>query len=79
MVGIARCFYTAGRMNSELYNVEDPAGKERTLDDTRYAIDHFYLKLLKLPEGFQTRTGSQMAQLRHENLTRFLKDFLAEV
>src|SRR5271168_1197457 len=47
-VGIARCFYTAGRMGSRLYDALDPQAKERNLDDRRYALDHFPIKLLRL-------------------------------
>lgn len=79
MVGIARCFYTAGRMGSELYHPDDPAGQTRTLDDRRYALDHFYLKLLKLASGFQTEHGNKLARERHGRLARFVNDFLAEI
>jgi uncharacterized protein len=40
-IGIARTFYTGGRMNSLLFNEEDPLAVHRALNDTRYALDHF--------------------------------------
>jgi uncharacterized protein len=78
-VGIARCFYTAGRMGSKLYDARDPQGKERDLDDRRYALDHFPMKLLRLATGFQTQAGSRMAQERHSRLQAFYDVFTAEL
>jgi len=58
MIGVARCFYTAGRMGSALYDPEDPRAERRPLDDAAYALDHFRTKLLKLKDGFQTEIGA---------------------
>jgi uncharacterized protein len=74
-VGVARCFYTAGRMGSALYN-PDPS---HTLDDRRYALDHFYTKLLKLSGSFQTATGQRLAAERDVRLRQFLENFRAEI
>ena len=79
MVGIARCFYTAGRMGSKLYEPADPVGKERILDDSKYALDHFPKKLLKLSTGFQTHAGARMAQERHSRLQDFYERFITEL
>ncbi len=79
MVGIARCFYTAGRMGSKLYEPIDPAGKERILDNSNYALDHFPKKLLELSTGFQTRAGARMAQERHPRLQYFYERFIVEL
>jgi uncharacterized protein len=78
-VGIARCFYTAGRMGSRLYEPQDPQGKERNLDDRVYALDHFPLKLLGLASGFQTQAGRRMAAERHSRLKAFYDAFLSEL
>jgi uncharacterized protein len=78
-IGIARCFYVAGRMGAALYDAPDLEAKHRPLDDTRFALDHFQTKLLTLSSGFQTRTGALLAQKRHQHLLRFLTDFIAEL
>lgn len=78
-VGVARCFYTAGRMGSALYDAEDATGETRQLDDRRYALDHFYTKLLKLSGSFQTATGSRLARERDSRLRQFLENFRAEI
>jgi len=79
MVGVARCFYIAGRMGSGLYHPADPGAEHRPLDDRSYAIDHFPAKLLKLSDGFQTETGAKLAKERHERLSLFLSLFRDEI
>jgi uncharacterized protein len=78
-VGVARCFYTAGRMGSALYDLSDAAGETRTLDDRRFALDHFYTKLLKLAGSLQTATGARLAQERDTRMRQFLENFRAEL
>jgi|SRR4029077_16951134 uncharacterized protein len=78
-VGIARCFYTAGRMGSSLYHTEDPAALSRELNDAAYALDHFRAKLLNLHDGFQTQTGARLAAERTRVLTDFVTSFEAEI
>ncbi len=79
MVGVARCFYIAGRLGSALYDAVDPSPTERSYDDARYAIDHFQTKLLKLSAGFRTAAGTRLAQERHQRLERFLAEFRSEI
>lgn len=79
MIGAARCFYIAGRMNSALYDVLDPLAENREPDDKLFAIDHFPLKLFRLAEGFQTETGRRFARERHERLQSVLDQLLSEI
>jgi uncharacterized protein len=77
--GIARCFYTAGRMGSLLYDSRDPMATDRPLDDLRFALDHFPKKLLRLTEGFQTDAGKKLAQHREQVLRGFYEGMTAEI
>ena len=77
--GIARCFYTAGRTGSRLYDLADPEAKARPLDDGRNALDHFPKKLLTLEGSFKTRKGQELAKERHRLLDEFYRAMLAEV
>jgi uncharacterized protein len=77
--GIARCFYTAGRLGSRLYDFTDPEGKIRSLDDSRNALDHFPKKLLTLVGSFKTRKGQELARERHQQVLAFYQGMLAEV
>ncbi|MFM0555214.1 HD domain-containing protein [Paraburkholderia sediminicola] len=79
MLGVARCFYVAGRTGRALYDPADPHATQRPLDDTRYTLDHFHTKLLKLSAGFQTATGTRLASIRHDRLQRFLDEFSDEI
>jgi len=75
-IGLARCFYTGGKMNSALWEAEDPLGRSgRALDDSRFSIDHFPLKLLRLPGLMRTAEGRRMALRR----TRVLELYLAQL
>lgn len=78
-LGIARCFYVAGRMGSQLYAHADPHAQYRPLDDARYALDHFHAKLLKLSAHFQTPEGQRLAKQRHERLARFVDELSEEI
>jgi len=78
-VGIARCFYTAGRMNSALYDHFDPKAEGRELDDLSFALDHFEAKLFKLKTGFNTASGRDMADLRHARMTAFIEYLHEEI
>jgi uncharacterized protein len=77
--GVARCFYTAGRLGSRLYDLEEPEAKLRPLDDARNALDHFPKKLLTLQGSFKTRKGKELAAERHRRLNEFYSGMLSEV
>ncbi len=78
-IGIARCFYTGGRMGSLLYDAEDPGAERRGLDDRRYAIDHFPAKLFKVADGFRTPAGQAMARARAATMRGFVETFMREI
>lgn len=79
LIGVARCFYTAGRMGTELYNISDPKGDSREHQDSSFALDHFPAKLLKLSANFRTKQGAKIARQRHQLLTDFYTGFLDEL
>jgi len=76
-LGIARTFYIAAKMNSELFHGEDPFAINRELDDKRYAVDHFKVKLLTLADTMQTDAGKTIALQRTTSMRSFL-DALAD-
>jgi uncharacterized protein len=77
-IGIARCFYVAGRMGSALYDPQDFDASNRAVDDRRYAIDHFKAKLFPVAEGFRTTAGRAMAAERAALMQRFVEAFRRE-
>ena len=78
-LGIARTFYTAGKMNSSLFHGDDPFGESRALDDRNYAVDHFKVKLLGLAETMKTDAGREVAHERKAFMERFLEELSWEI
>ncbi len=78
-IGIARCLMPSGAWGKQLYHYDDPFANNRKLNDKEYAIDHFYVKLLKLPSLMNTNTAKKMAQERVKILKEFLKELEREL
>lgn len=78
-IGLARTFAISGQLGSSLFDGEDPFAVNRPLDDKRYSVDHFEVKLLRLPETMQTSMGRQLADRRADVLRRFLADLAEEL
>lgn len=78
-IGIARCLLVGGRLNRPLASHEDPFCAAREPDDSRYTIDHFYAKLLKLPALMQTGAGRAEAENRAARMRAWLEDLEAEM
>jgi uncharacterized protein len=77
-VGLARLFYTAGRLGSALAHPADPLGEQRPHDDKAYALDHIAVKLATLPASMQTEAGRQLGLQRLRWLEDFRTTFVAE-
>lgn len=78
-IGLARVFYTAGVLRQKMFDPQDPQALHRELDDRRYALDHFQLKLLKLADTMQTDAGRAMAQKNTDYLHEFTTKLLREL
>jgi len=78
-VGIASTFAFGGVHNSEIYNLDDPFAENRDLDDKNYVLDHFYAKLLHLPETMHTKIGREMAKKRTKFMSLFLDQLKYEI
>lgn len=74
-LGIARCFATCCQMGRPFYEPADPFCRTRIPDDRRYGVDHFYRKLLKIPERLHTETGRSMAVAR----VGFMQQYLVQL
>jgi uncharacterized protein len=78
-VGIARCFSVSGALGRSLFQADDPFARDRKLDDQSYALDHFAVKLLRLPDTMLTVTGRKLAQERADTIRHFLRDLAREL
>lgn len=77
-VGLARLYYTAGRMGSALAHPDDPLANDRPLDDRAFALDHIECKLATLPASMQTEAGRKLGEARLAWLRAFRDTFVAE-
>lgn len=78
-VGLARTFYIAGKLNTKLFNSDDPFAEQRSLNDKEYALDHFYTKLLKLPDTMNTGEGKRIAKKRSQFLLSYIDNLRQEL
>ena len=78
-LGIARTFYVAGKLSSALFHGDDPFAADRDLDDSRFGVDHFKLKLLGLADTMQTASGRELAAERTRSMRRYLDDLAGEI
>ncbi|MBL7979224.1 MAG: HD domain-containing protein [Bacteroidetes Order II. Incertae sedis bacterium] len=78
-VGLARCLMLGGAWGKPLYSLQDPFCTQRPPDDATFTIDHFYTKLLLLPDKMQTETGRKEAKCRADFLRAFLTQLAMEV
>ncbi|MFC6254177.1 HD domain-containing protein [Secundilactobacillus hailunensis] len=82
-IGITRAIYYGGHHSEKIY---DPKIKPRTSMtkaeyrnlDNETIINHFYEKLLKLPDRMNTPVAKRIAKERQKTMTTFLEDFKAE-
>ena len=78
-IGVARCFYIGGRLQSGLYSSVDPSAEDRPLDDRKFVLDHFKAKLFQVVDGFLTPAGQAMAAERSRTMHAFVATFLSEI
>lgn len=71
-LGIARTFSTGVRLSAAYFDPEDPWSERRPLDDLRFSVDHFFKKLLLLPDTLCTDRGRAEARRRARLLEEFL-------
>ena len=81
-IGIARAFNYGGFKNRLIYDPSFPPKKYTNSTEYRNSnsptINHFYEKLLLLKDLMNTKTGKEMAELRHQFMLKFLDRFHEE-
>ena len=78
-IGLARMFHVGGRMGTKLFHGDDPLAKRRPLDDRAYSLDHFYTKILSLPERMNTAPGRELAIERVKIIQHYVACLLKEL
>lgn len=74
-IGILRCASVNTQMKTAFYDVNDPLALHRDLNDKEFMLDHYFVKLLKLPEKMNTSRGKKEALLR----ANYMKDFIQKL
>ena len=77
-IGLSRCLMLGGTWGSDLYHAKDPFARSRNLDDKRYCIDHFYVKLKGLVKTMKTPSGLEEAKKRWIFMQQFLDQLAQE-
>ena len=70
--GIARTFAVGGALGRALAHPVDPLALEREPDDGVWSVDHFFIKLFRLPERMYTSSAKRLAHKRIEMMRGFL-------
>lgn len=78
-VGLSRCLMLGGHFGSQLYSPDDPFCENRTPEDAKFCVDHFFAKLLGLKDTMQTEAGKQLALKRSQFLSDFLNQLKKEI
>ncbi|MBC7396279.1 MAG: HD domain-containing protein [Bdellovibrionales bacterium] len=78
-LGLYRTIATGVAMGAELFNSEDPWAEKRELNDLKFSLDHFFTKLLKLPESFRTDAARAEAHRRADFLRAFVTQLQSEI
>jgi uncharacterized protein len=74
-IGIMRCLSCGALMGASYYDAADPFAARRSLDDRAYSLDHFFVKLFKLPVLMNTAAGRAEAERR----VAFMRGFVAQL
>lgn len=78
-LGIMRNIACGTTMGSVFYQPEEPFADTRALDDRRYMIDHFSVKLFKLASMMNTPEGRAEAERRTAFMRSFLEQLRSEI
>jgi uncharacterized protein len=78
-IGIARVFSVSGAKNRQFYEPSDPFSKNRKMNDKKWALDHFFKKLLLLENVMNTKTGKIEAKKRTIVLKNYLDSLKKEI
>ena len=80
-IGIGRTFYYGGHAGHKMYDPDILPRENMTKAEYRVnqtVLNHFYEKLLLLPERLQTETARELAKPRQATMHAFLAAFKAE-
>lgn len=78
-IGILRCASVNTIMNCKYYDPFDPFAEFRDLNDKEFMIDHYFVKLFKLPDMMNTLSGKVEGERRVLMMKEFLQSLKREI
>lgn len=78
-IGIARMFTVAGLLQRPYYDPQDFDAKNRPLDDTRFSIDHFEIKLFKTAATLKTKSAQAEGARRMALMKAYIDNLRLEI
>jgi uncharacterized protein len=78
-VGIMRAVACGSKMGAAFYDPLDLLAVDRSLDDKKFTIDHFFTKLFQLPRLMNTESARDEADRRVEFMRQFLSQLQSEL
>lgn len=78
-IGVVRCFTVGTAIKRRFYDMADPFAQARELDDLKFTLDHFYVKLYKIADTLATKAGRLEGYRRLEFMREFMKNFEREI
>lgn len=78
-IGILRCAAVNTQMKGSFYDPFDPLAENRELNDKEFMLDHYSVKLFKLPEMMNTEAGKSEAHKRVLIMKEFIQNLMTEV
>lgn len=78
-IGVLRAIYVSGKLDRPLFHTDDPFAIDRPLDDQKYGLDHFKMKVTHLPGLLKTPPGRKMAKCRIDVVKRFTDSLVDEI
>jgi len=79
VIGIMRTFSSSGQMGRSFYHAMDPFCFNREHESSKYAVDLFYERLLKVRDSMNTEHAKKLAEYRGEFLHLFLDQLKREI
>ncbi len=78
-IGVVRWLQVGTQLGVTVYDSDDPFCVDREPNDTTYSVDHFYTKLLRLPDRMQTASAKNEAEKRIDFMRAFLAQLASEI
>jgi uncharacterized protein len=78
-IGILRCAAVNAQMKSSFYDPFDPLAQDRQFDDKNFMLDHYFVKLFKLPELMNLPEAKAIAEQRVLFMKNFLQELMTEI